>query len=129
MSRRLAAAVVAASTMALALFVNPAPALATSAWGCNYPYACVYSGPMDASGIVGRFRDVTSDWQRLANPRFGDLSIVNTRNDDVVYFLYAHVGWPQQTGCVLPNQNIGWYGTLYAIRIDSDNFCQGLNPA
>ena len=129
MSRALPAALLALFTMAIAVFANPTPSFAYSQYRCNYPYACVYAGDIFDGTIVGRYQDVTNNWQNLPHPRSGDLSLVNTRNDDVLYYLYSLDGWPQRTGCVMPNQNIGWYGTLYAVRIDSHDYCSVLNPA
>jgi hypothetical protein len=121
--------VVTVLSVLCSLMIRPAPSFANSQWGCNYPYVCIYSGGF-SDPIVGRFKDVTPGWQYFPQPRTGEWTIVNTRNDDVVYYLYRW-SWENfdRVDCIMPNQNIGAIATLRAIRIDSANYCSVLGHA
>jgi hypothetical protein len=118
-SLRKAAGTLSVAAAAVSVSVAGAPpAQADSAYGCIYPQVCIYSEPTVNSPIVGRFQDVTSHWQRPNNPQTG-FSIVNTRNDDVVFIQYS----TGSTYCIKPNGGVSDIRTITAIRISSSAIC------
>ena len=96
----------------------------TSAYGCNWPEVCLYSGYPWNSPIIGRFKQETSSWQYLNH--VGPWSIVNTRNDDTVYVL-SPVGTDfsdPKVYCMRPNSSlINYPSVVFAIRIDPRPAC------
>ncbi|MBG0568245.1 hypothetical protein [Actinoplanes aureus] len=126
--KTIAKSVAAAILGSAAALVSPAPALATSQYGCNYPYVCVYGGNGDwvSSNIVGRFRDITSGFQYASTNR-SPFSVVSTRNDDTVYVLYRNGGENfDRVDCLLPNEGAFYNSTFRGIRIDDRPGCSGL---
>ncbi|MFC7614428.1 hypothetical protein ACFQV2_13755 [Actinokineospora soli] len=57
----------------------------TGAWGCEWPYACLYNS---AGTKVSQYKAVTSGWQSFS--RTDVYYGVNTRNDDVVYIRFTN---------------------------------------
>ncbi|TMR10243.1 hypothetical protein ETD86_40425 [Nonomuraea turkmeniaca] len=103
-----------------AFWVAPLRAHADSAYGCLYPYACIYRDPGLRGGIVARFQVVTSGWQSVTARGF---SAYNTRNDDIVYlFTRTENHWSEV--CMGPNA-WGEVGPtpIQGIRIDSRSSC------
>ncbi|MFI9588685.1 hypothetical protein ACIHCQ_44555 [Streptomyces sp. NPDC052236] len=118
-SLRKAIGVLGAAVAAFPLSLAGAPsAQAGSAYGCNYPEVCIYSEPTVNSRIIGRFRDITPNWQRLNNPETG-FSIVNTRNDDTVFVQRSNGIYT----CIRPNGGISSIETITAIRIRASAIC------
>lgn len=109
----------AASTAEVASANRQGEEHAAGAWGCQYPYACLYN----ADGkMVEKYKVVTSGWQTFTRQDvyYG----VNTRNDDVVYIRYTNgnvycmsAGDPDFAYYLRP------YGIPNGIRISSSATC------
>ncbi|GAA0444942.1 hypothetical protein GCM10009544_04650 [Streptomyces stramineus] len=89
---------------------------AQAAPSCPYPYVCFIKNDR----IIGKFKDVTSDWQPLPSKPSAPLAVVNTRHDDVVRVRFTS----GSVSCIPPkttNHING--GQLNAVRISSSTRC------
>ncbi|GAA4419673.1 hypothetical protein GCM10023148_19080 [Actinokineospora soli] len=91
----------------------------TGAWGCEWPYACLYNS---AGTKVSQYKAVTSGWQSFS--RTDVYYGVNTRNDDVVYIRFTN----GRVACLPAGDAWSVYylrsiGVPNGIRIDSSPIC------
>ncbi|MDN3056774.1 MULTISPECIES: hypothetical protein [Streptomyces] len=116
LARAVCATAVLGTTVALGTGpVSAAPAATTAS--CAYPYVCIQR--ISDGVIIGRFQDVTSGYQDLPS-RPSNVTIINTRHDDVAYIRYAN----GSKSCVAPNDSLAISGyVLTGIRISSSATC------
>ncbi|MGA6227836.1 hypothetical protein ACPESV_46780 [Streptomyces umbrinus] len=115
--KRLSAAACVVALSGAAVLASSSTAEA-AAWGCPYPYACLYYA---SPTLLEDYKEVTSGWQEFSNRNVAHA--VNSRNDDVVYIRHEGglvvclpAGHPERVYKL-------WNYVPDAIRIDSSNSC------
>jgi hypothetical protein len=103
-------AAVSASAFSMSV-VGTGSAHADSAYGCPYPYVCIYGGPSVTDPIVAEFKDYTNYYQSTNHGY--DFSILNTRNQDTVWIRWNYGSGDQYT-CV-PNASHAPYNGMSAV--------------
>ncbi|WAP55668.1 hypothetical protein [Streptomyces sp. S465] len=116
-ARTIASAVCTAAALGATLSFGTSSASAAPADTCVYPYVCIHRA-VDGV-IIGRFQDVTSEYQPLPS-RPTHVYLVNTRHDDVVYVRSAD----GVVFCAAPGVSVGLGDlVLTGIRISSSATC------
>lgn len=124
MSKRfVASAAVAMSALAVGALAGPAPAQASTRYGCTYPRVCFYltASNWTSQSPTASYQDITSTWQNLGSQSYGAAYAFNSRNDDVAWFHFTN----GRQICLRPDNPIylDQYGTVDKIRISSSSTC------
>ncbi|MFJ7063665.1 hypothetical protein ACIQVA_39530 [Streptomyces microflavus] len=98
-----AAGVMAATAL---VFGGAQPAAADQIGSCPYPRVCLYNSTTYTGSYYTYFQVVT-DWYQVPPSRTQPITVVNTRNDDIVWVRYVAFG-NQFTACLPPGAR--WYG-------------------
>ncbi|MWA15989.1 hypothetical protein [Streptomyces sp. BA2] len=120
-----AAATALAGAAAFCL-LKPAPAVASTAYGCDWPKVCFYLTGDDWSrrAPTAGYEDITRHFQELGPRSKGADWVFNSRNDDRALIRYTFGG---RTGevCLGPNKSLslGAHTTVTHIKIEDSRAC------
>ncbi|MFJ4330756.1 MULTISPECIES: hypothetical protein [unclassified Streptomyces] len=125
--RRLTSAAAAGVMAAAALvFGGTQPAVADQIGTCPYPYVCLYNSTTYTGNYYAAYQVVT-DYYQVPPSRRQPITVVNTRNDDIVRVRYVAFG-NQFTACLPPGARIyvnprGGNATVTGIMIRPASTC------